>query len=419
MSAIHQRSGCQGIRRASLRPDFPVLCQSQDLHYLDNAATAQKPHAVIDAMTQCLSQAYAPVHRGLYPLAEQATESYEAARQQVAQFIGASSAHEVVFTRSATESINMVANGWMGPRLRPGDRIWVTRMEHHANYLPWQRVCQQTGAELCVLELDAAGALDFSAEAVFGPRTRLIALCHVSNVLGVENPVAEVCAKARAQGIPVLVDAAQSVAHVPLHVQQMDCDFLAFSGHKMYGPSGIGVLYARDERLQEMAPLLVGGSMVDHVGEGVSASSWAEVPARFEAGSPNLPGAVGLAAAVEYLQQLDRHAMHRHITDLGAATAEALQEVPGLRILPSADAPPSGIVSFTIDGLHPHDIAQIAAEHGVAIRAGHHCAQPLLRKLGIDATARASFGVYNDCADVNALASAVRAAQQLFTEVSS
>jgi len=401
----------------SIRRDFPLLCDAplaQGLHYLDNAATTQKPQVVIDAITECYSAVYGPIHRGLYPLAEEATQRYESARARLARFIGSSLADELVFTRSTTEAINMVAWGWARERLRPGERIWVSRMEHHANYLPWQRICRERGAELRIIELGEDGGLDLAgAPELFAPGTRMIALSQVSNVLGVETPLRELCASARALDIPVLVDAAQGVSHLAVNVAELGCDFLACSAHKMYGPAGIGFLYGRAERLAEMAPSLVGGGMVDEVGEGTAENSWSQVPARFEAGSPNLPGALGFAAAADYLEHLGLARVQAHVASLTNLAAAALADLPGVRLWPQAGVQRSGILSFTLDDVHPHDLAQVAGEQGVAIRAGHHCAQPLMRRLGLTATARASFGVYNDLDDVNALVRAVDSARRL------
>jgi cysteine desulfurase/selenocysteine lyase len=398
------------------RADFPLLRDAElgrALHYLDNAATTQKPDSVIAAISECYREFNAPIHRGLYPLAEEATRRYEQARATVAGFIGAPLAEQLVFTHSATEAINMVAYGWARPRLASGDRIWVTRMEHHANLLPWQRVCRERGAELRVIELGEDGSLDWQAAAgLFDSRTRLISLCHVSNVLGIENPVQAVCARASAEGIPVLVDAAQSVAHTRVDATALGCDFLAFSAHKMYGPTGIGALYAKPARLEEMEPLQVGGGMVDQVT--LAAASWAKSPQRFEAGSPNLAGAAGFAAAVEYLTGLGMDAIHAHVSRLTRQAVAALAEVPGLRLIPERSVERSAIVSFVIDGVHPHDLAQVAGEQGVALRAGHHCCQPLMRHLGVAATTRASVAVYNSAADIEALLRAIDTARRLF-----
>jgi len=416
--AAHESTVNDALDPQRIRQDFPLLRDApltRGLHYLDNAATTHKPQSVIDAISECYAGYFGPIHRGLYPLAEEATGRYEHARQRLANFLGAASADELVFTRSATEAINMVAWGWARDRLQPGDRIWVSRMEHHANYLPWQRVCRDRGAELRIIELHRDGSLDLAGSPeLFAPQTRLIAVCQVSNVLGVENPLRELCATAHAHDIPVLVDAAQGVSHLPLDVNELGCDFLACSAHKMYGPSGIGLLYGRAERLQKMAPLLLGGGMVDEVGEGVARSRWAGTPARFEAGSPNLAGAVAFAAAADYLQGLDLNRVRTHLRSLTAAATEALAQLPGLRVLPPTGVPRSAILSFTLDGVHPHDLAQVAGEQGVAIRAGHHCAQPLMRSLGLVATARASFGIYNDTDDVVALVRAVDSARRLF-----
>ena len=397
------------------RRDFPAFERSRAtshdarpaVHYLDNAATTQQPRPVIDAMTRVVEQGLGPVHRGLYPWAEEASDTYEQARAAVAGFVGSADPNELIFTRSATDSINLVAAGWLHQRLSAADRVWVTRMEHHANWLPWQRVCRETGAELRVIELHGDGRLDLeSADGLFDPRTRLIALTHQSNVLGVETPVRAITAEAHRHGIPVLVDAAQTVAHRPVDVTKLDCDFLAFSAHKMHGPTGIGALWARSERLAETEPVSLGGGMVDLVRD--DDALWSSIPQRFEAGSPNLVGAAGFAAAARYLDGVGRPQIAEHLAELTGRAASALQSVPGLRLLPQdPPAARNAILSFTIDGVHPHDIAQVAAEHDVALRAGHHCCQPLMQHLGVAATARASFALYNEPADVDALATAV------------
>jgi len=407
-------AGTAGRGLAGCAADFPALDRSgrePPLHYLDNAATTQQPRPVIDAIERLAERGVGPVHRGLYPLAEEASEVYEQARARVARFIGAARADELVLTRSATEAVNLVAWGWLRPRLAPGDQVWVTRMEHHANLLPWQRVCRERGAALRMVELAGDGTLDLAAaraDGLLGERTRLIAVTQVSNVLGVTNPVAQLCAAAAEAGIPVLVDAAQAVGHQPVDVARLGCDFLAFSAHKMHGPTGIGALWARAGHLADTEPLLLGGGMVDQVHD--DHADWAPVPERFEAGSPNLLGAVGFAAAADYLDGLGRERVAGHVHGLASRAAEMLAEIPGLRLLPGPQTPRTSIVSFHIEGLHPHDIAQIAAEHGVALRAGHHCCQPLLHHLGLAATARASFAAYNDDTDVDALVRALHAA---------
>lgn len=406
-------------RRASpenCKADFPLLTESESgraLHYLDNAATTHKPESVIAAIGDCYRRFNAPVHRGLYPLAEEATRRYEQAREMVSRFIGSPSPRQLVFTRSATEAINMVAHGWARTHLAPGERIWVTRMEHHANLLPWQQVCREIGAELRMIEVREDGTLDWqAADGLFDRRTRLIALCQVSNVLGTENPVQAICEHAASTDIPVLVDAAQSVAHGGVDVEKMGCDFLAFSAHKMYGPTGIGALYAKTGRLQEMQPLLVGGGMVDRVT--ASTASWTTVPERFEAGSPNLADATGFAAAVDYLGRIGMREVHRYLAGLTGQMLDALAQVPGLRLIPAASSRRSGIVSFIVDGVHPHDVAQIAGEQGVALRAGHHCCQPLMQHLDLAATVRASLAIYNSTADIDALLRAIDSARRLF-----
>lgn len=395
----------------TVRSRFPLLNQrvgGRPLCYLDNAATSHKPLSVLDAMDDCYSRHYGPIHRGLYALAEDASGRYEAARASVARFIGAPSAEHLVFTRSATEAINLVAAGWVQPRLRAGDALWVSRMEHHSNFLPWQRACRRAGAHLRIIELKPDGSLDLeSAADLYGPRTRLIALSHVSNVLGVVNPIREIVEKARAQGIPVLVDAAQSVAHISVNAAELDCDFLAFSAHKICGPTGIGALYAKPAHLDEMEPLLLGGGMVDEVGE--SHSRWAPSPGKFEAGSPNLAGAVGFAAAVDFLNGIGMDRIHAHVQDLTRQALRALATIPDMQIYGPVDAiRRAGIVAFNSPGIHPHDMAQLLAERGVAIRAGHHCCQPLMRFLGVPATARASFALYNGPDDVELFVDAVR-----------
>lgn len=417
--AVQAVDGHKVIDPGVVRRDFPIFTTAglhPKLHYLDNAATTHKPSRVIEALTRSYAQSYGPVHRGLYPLAEQATINFENARRTLQQFIGATSSGELVFTKSATEAINMVAIGWLQPRLNSGDVVWVSRMEHHSNYLPWQRVCKERRAELRIIELTEDGQLDISGTpGLFADSTKFIAVSHVSNVLGIENPVAALCASAREHGIPVLIDAAQSVSHLSLNVAEMGCDFLAFSAHKMFGPTGIGLLYGRAERLSGMEPLLVGGGMVDRVGEASAPSEWSGIPSRFEAGSPDMPGAVAFAAAADYLVSLDLDSVRRHIALLTQRAAEGLMTIPGISLLPHAELPRSGIVSFTHRELHPHDMAQVAGESGVAIRAGHHCAQPLLNHLGLAATARASFSVYNDEADVDALIEAILSAHEMFS----
>ena len=406
----------QSTKILDRKQDFPLLHESQlgrSLHYLDSAATTQKPMEVIDAVSDCYRNVYGPINRGLYPLAEAATAAYAEARAGVARFIGAPASEQLIFTRGTTDAINMVAWGWARPRLQPGDRVWITRMEHHANFLPWQRICRERSAELRIIDLNEDGSLNLNAATeLFDTRTRLIALCQISNVLGTENPVAAICTRAAALGIPVLVDAAQSVAHKSVDVATIDCDFLAFSAHKMYGPSGIGALYGKAQRLEEMEPLLVGGGMVDHVAP--DTATWTVCPDRFEAGSPNLSGAIGFAAAAGYLSRIGMDAIAAHETALTQQAVSQLARLPRVSLLPPGAATRASIISIDIEGIHPHDVAQLAGERGVALRAGHHCCQPLMQHLGLPATTRASFGIYNQPEDVDALISAVEAVCRMF-----
>jgi len=416
MSRPLRASGSEaGFDPARFKARFPLLSEAEPgLHYLDNAATSHKPEAVIDAVAACYRRHYGPVHRGLYPLAERASQGYEDARAAVAALVGAPDAGRLVFTRGTTESINLVARGWAARMLKPDDEVWVTAMEHHSNFLPWQAVCREAGARLRVIECDAAGNLDLAgAEGLFGERTRLIALGHVSNVLGVTNPVQDIIDRARERRIPVLLDGAQAAGHLAVDVDALGCDFYAFSAHKMYGPSGIGALYVSAARIGELEPLLLGGGMVEEVGE--TESTWLPAPAMWEAGSPNLAGAAGFRAAAEFVRAHLAGPAERHVTRLAGTAAEGLRAMDQVTCYgPPVESRCSGIVSFNIEGVHPHDVAQVAGEHGVAVRAGHHCCQPLMERLGVAATVRASLAPYNTTADVDALMEAVRAAKRMF-----
>ncbi len=402
---------------AEFADSFPLLKElrsaGSEFHYLDNAATTHKPEVVINAISDCYRHSYGPVHRGLYPLAETASGAYEHARERIAQFIGAPSADEIIFTRSATEAINLVARGWAN-RLDETKSIWVSRLEHHANYLPWQSISNDTGAPFKLIELAADGSLDLAgAEGLFSSATGLIAITLVSNVLGTIQPIQQLIADAHAEGIVVLVDASQAVGHIPVSVTELKCDFLVFSGHKMYGPTGIGILYGRRPLLEQTEPLLLGGGMVDWVGE--YHSQWSGLPQKFEAGSPNLAGAVGLAAATSFLSQFNLDDLHRHCRALVRLTIDRLESLPGIIVYaPELARQGSGIVSFTVAGVHPHDIAQIAGDMGVALRAGHHCCQPLMTNFGLAAMVRVSFAPYNTEADVDALIAAIHQAQAVF-----
>ncbi|MFI9806923.1 cysteine desulfurase [Streptomyces sp. NPDC052301] len=402
----------------ALRKDFPILERTLDsgapLVYLDSGATTQKPLPVLDAERDFCLTRNAAVHRGAHQLAGEATEAYEGARHTVARFIGAA-ADEVVFTKNTTEGLNLVAYalGNAG-RIGPGDRIVVTEMEHHANLVPWQQLAERTGARLEWFGLTDEGRLDVSRAAeLLDARTKVLALTHQSNVLGTLNPVRELADRAHAFGALVVVDGAQSVPHRPVDVTELGADFLAFSGHKMLGPNGIGVLWGRADLLAELPPFLTGGSMIEVVE--MDRSTFLPPPQRFEAGVPMTAQAVGLAAAVEYLERLGMAEVAAYEETLTARALELLAEVPGVRIVGPRDLADRGsAVSFTVDGIHPHDVGQVLDERGVAVRVGHHCARPIVKRYGVPATTRASFYVYNTQAEVDALVDGVRAAQRYF-----
>jgi cysteine desulfurase/selenocysteine lyase len=390
-----------------IRDDFPLLARRREIVYLDSAATSQKPRAVLDAMRRFYETSNANVRRGVHRLGEEATEALEQAREAVRRFLRARSADEIVFTRGTTESINLVAQGWAAPHLRPGDELVVTELEHHSNLLPWQRAASEAGATLKILPISASGEVrPIEFERLVGPRTRLVALSHASNVLGTILPVARIARAARDRGAAVLVDAAQSVPHFAVDVQELACDFLAFSAHKMLGPTGIGVLWARRERLEEIEPLLLGGGMVREVFE--DRSTWLDAPWRLEAGTPPIVEAVGLRAAIEYLEALGMEAVRAHDRELLSHAVERLGSVPGVELHgPASLDGRIGALSFAVRGAHPHDVAAFLDERGICVRAGNHCAQPLMRRLGVPGTVRASFQVYNVRAEIDALARAL------------
>ncbi len=401
----------------AVRRDFPILARSvhgRPLVYLDNAATTQKPEVVIAAEADVYRRYNANVHRAIHTLGEEATRAYEDARATLAAFIGAPDARGLVFVRNATEALNLVAWAWGRRRLVPGDEILLTPMEHHSNLVPWQLVAAETGARLRFLPLTPEGALDLaaiSAGGFFGARTRVLAFTQAGNVLGTLTPARELCAMARAVGAISVVDAAQSVPHLAVDVTELGCDFLAFSGHKMYGPLGIGVLWGRPELLEKTEPFMGGGEMILRVE--LECSTWNEIPYKFEAGTPNVAGAVGLAAACGYLRGLGMAAVARHEADLTGRALAALGEIAGLTVY-GPPAPRGALVAFNLEGVHPHDLAQFLDQRGIAVRAGHHCAQPLMRHLGVVATTRASFAVYNTAAEVDALCAAIREAREFF-----
>lgn len=409
MTATQQAFDVQAVRR-----DFPALAQEvhgKPLVYLDSAATAQKPRAVVEAEERYYLRDCANVHRGVHALAERATRAYEEARGKVARLLNAEP-RECVFVRGTTEAINLVAQSFARPRLREGDEVLVTHLEHHANIVPWQLVCEQTGATLRVVPIDDRGELVWEAlEALLGPRTKVLSVSHASNALGTINPIAKIVELARGRGVPVVVDGAQGVPHGPVDVKALGCDFYAFSGHKAFGPTGIGVLWGKAAHLDAMPPYQGGGDMIRQVT--FAKSTWAPIPVKFEAGTPNIAGVIGLGAAADYLLALDREAAAAWEQELLARATAALEELPGLRIVGQARDKVS-VVSFTLEGAHPHDIATILDHEGVAVRAGHHCAQPLMERFGVPATARASFAFYNTLEEVDALVAALRKVQELF-----
>lgn len=394
-----------------IRADFPILSRTMNGHplvYLDSAATSQKPRAVIDALVRYYETLNANVHRGVYRLAEDATREYEAARTKVAAFVGAPSPAGVVFVRNATEGINLVARAWGDRNLREGDEILVTAMEHHSNLVPWHLLARRTGARVRAVGITEDGRLDLAGlDVLLNSRTRLVALSHVSNVLGTINPVADIVRRAHAVGAAVLVDGAQSVPHLPVDVAALGADFLAFSGHKMLGPTGVGVLVVRPDRYDEMDPFLGGGEMIREVT--LTSSTYADPPWRYEAGTPNIAGVIALGAAVDYLRAIGMDVVAEHDRALGTLARRRLSEVDGLHLLGPTPGPDAtgGVATFTMDGVHPHDIAQAMDGRGIAVRAGHHCCQPLMARLGLAATTRASFYLYNTESEVELLAAAL------------
>ena len=399
---------------AARRGEFPLLVKNPGLHYLDSAATAQKPAVVLDAMREYYETDYANPHRGAYDLSARSTERYDRARKRVAAFIGVKDADTLIFTRGTTESLNLVASAWGRSNVNTGDEIVITGMEHHANFVPWQQLALEKGAALRICELTDDGRIDLAQlRTLVGSKTRVVAFSHVSNALGTINPVAEIAAIARGVGALVVCDGAQAAPHLALDVDALDVDFYAFSGHKMCGPMGIGVLVGRREILESMPPYQMGGDMIEFVYD--ERSTWNVLPHKFEAGTPNVAGAVGLAAACEYLDGIGMDAVRAHEQALLELAQKLLGEIPGVRIYgPASVADRSGVVSFTLDGVHPHDLATILDQDGVCVRAGHHCAQPLMRRLKVPATARASVYVYSDARDVEALANGVAKARTLF-----
>ena len=402
----------------TIRQDFPILNQQvngNSLVYLDSGASSQKPLPVIDAMDECYRTYYANVHRGIYRLSEKTSDAYENARKKVARFINAKSWREVIFTRNTTESINLVAYTWGRQNIKEGDTILLTEMEHHANLVPWQQLAAEKGARLAYIPVDTHGyCCDGAAfDQMIDDSVKLVAVTQMSNVLGTVTPLGNIAERAHAVGAVVLVDGAQAVPHMPTDVQAFDIDFLAFSGHKMLGPSGIGVLYGKREILESMPPFLTGGDMIRQVT--FEGAEWNELPWKFEAGTPSIVEAIGLGAAVDYLTDLGMHEIRKHEIELTAYAFDRLCKVEGIRILgPPDPTARGGAVAFTLGDIHPHDVASLLDREGIAIRAGHHCAMPLHEKLCLPATARASFYVYNDASEIDRLAEALDQIRELF-----
>jgi cysteine desulfurase / selenocysteine lyase len=416
MSALaDQVRAAPGLDMARVRADFPCLQQTvhgRPLVFLDTAASAQKPAAVIDAMARVLREDYANIHRGIYDLSQRATELHEGARARVQRFINAADAREIVFTRNATEGINLVAQSFVRPRLRPGDQVLITGLEHHANIVPWQLLRDQLGLELVVAPINDEGELLIEEfEALLSERTRLVSITWVSNALGTVNPVHELIALAHARGLPVLLDAAQAVQHMPVDVQELGCEFLVFSGHKLYGPSGIGALYGKADLLEAMPPYQGGGEMIASVT--YERTEFNEIPYKFEAGTPAIEAAVGLAAAIDYVDALGLADIAAHERALLAYGTRSLQQIPGVRLVGTARDKCS-VLGFVMDGAHPQDIGTLLDLDGIAVRTGHHCAQPTIERLGYNATARASIGLYNTQDDLDALAAGLRRIAAMF-----
>ena len=387
-----------------VREDFPILAslvRGKPLVYLDNAATTQKPQTVIDAITRFYSAENANIHRGVHYLSEQATVAFDAVRTHVATFLNAPSPRQIIFTRGTTESINLVAQSFGRSVLGPGDEILITGMEHHSNIVPWQLVAEATGATVRAVPITDAGELDLDAfDRLLNARTRLVAVVHLSNALGTINPVRELADRAHSRGVPLLVDGAQSAAHLGVDVQALDCDFFACSGHKVYGPTGVGVLYGREELLERMPPWQGGGDMIASVT--LERSTWAPVPAKFEAGTPMIAQVIGLGAALDYVESVGLPAIASWEDELLAYATAQVGEIPGVRLIGTARRKAS-VLSFVVDGVHPHDVGAVLDDEGIAIRTGHHCAQPIMQRFGVPATARASFAFYNTMSEVDAL----------------
>ncbi len=403
-----------GFDPVLIRRDFPILAErpyGKPLAYLDNAASSQKPQAVIDAMTAYYEASHANVHRGLHYLSERATSAYDAAREKVRAYLNAADHREIIFVRGTTEGINLVAQSFGRTVAGPGDEILITEMEHHSNIVPWQMLCEHTGARLRVVPITDTGELDLEAfERLLSPKTKLFGVVHISNALGTVNPIKGLVARAHAQGVPVLVDGAQSMQHGPVDVRDLDCDFFVCSGHKMFGPTGIGVLYGKATMLESMPPYQGGGDMIEQVS--FTRTTYARLPAKFEAGTPAIAEAVGLGATIDYLRAIDSAALAAYERDLLHYATAQVSAVAGVRLIGTARER-AGVLSFVMDPIHPHDIGTVLDREGVAVRAGHHCAQPTMERFGVPATVRASFALYNTKDEVDALVGALGLARDL------
>ncbi len=401
---------------AAIREEFPILREKvngKPLVYLDNGATTQKPQTVIDSITDYYSRFNSNIHRGVHTLSQKATEAYEGSRDKVRAFLNAPRFEEIVFVRGTTEAVNLVARSFVGPRLRPGDEIVVSEMEHHSNIVPWQLLCQETGAVLKVAPFDDRGELDVDAyEKLLGPRTKFVSLVHVSNALGTVNPIECLTEIARARDIPVFVDGAQAAAHQRVDVQAIGCDFYAISGHKVYGPTGIGALYGRHEHLESMVPYQGGGEMI--VSVTFEETKYNKVPYKFEAGTPDICGAIGLGAAIDWIESVGIDRIGEYEEDLLEYATRRIGALPGIRIIGTAGRK-AGLLSFTIENIHPHDVGTILDQAGIAVRVGHHCAQPVMARFGVPATIRASFALYNTREEVDALVAGVIESQEIFS----
>jgi cysteine desulfurase/selenocysteine lyase len=400
----------------TIRRDFPALSQriyGKPLVYLDNAATTQKPQAVIDALVGFYTNNCANIHRGVHLLSERATKAYEDTRTKVKQFINAADEKEIIFVRGATEGINLVAQSYLRPHLRPGDEILISALEHHSNIVPWQIICQEKGAQLCIIPMNQHGELMMEKyEAMLSPRTRLVAVAHVSNALGTVNPVRRIIELAHQHGIPVLVDGAQAIPHTKVDVAQLDCEFYTFSGHKMYGPTGVGVLYGKARLLEAMPPYQGGGDMISSVT--FEKTIYNRLPYKFEAGTPNIAGGIALGAAIDYLQGIGMERVAEYERDLLLYAMEAFSSLTGVRLIGTAREKAS-VLSFIVDGVHPHDVGTILDQEGIAIRTGHHCAQPVMEFFNLPATARASLAFYNTREEIDALVAGIRKVTEVFS----